>query len=125
MSLPNFTAEATLYMSARSYWTHGVGTTTGGAIVPQLPRQSLLECLSGCYNPGYGEGPAWNFQCRDDCFQSWESTPQSGPPHPPTQYCRPKCGPCTADPESSLGGSRVCVTRDCDTTDTPCRLHRR
>ena len=42
------------------------------------------------------------------------------PPGGGGQRCRPACGPCQSDPDSSTGRSRFCIRANCDDYSRPC-----
>lgn len=110
MNIPNFTADASLYETVAGYRSARTfaGRAGGISVVPQL-RRSIGFCMADCdYTTS---DPLSNAACKFDCM---DQGGDDGPSGPPTQTCRPSCGPC-------IGGIRTCITRDCDTYERSCR----
>jgi hypothetical protein len=109
MTMPTFTADASLYRSGSHYrMAMTVDRVAGGPnVLPQL--RSIGFCMADCdYNIG---DPLSNAACKFDCLGQGGD---GGPSGPPTQHCRPSCGPC-------IDGTRVCIRADCETVERPCR----
>jgi len=109
MSMPNFTAEASLYATTALYRTATVGgsMTDGRAILPQL--RSTGFCMADCdFN---STDPLSNAACKFDCLN--DGGGGGGPSGPGGPSCKPSCGPC-------VDGTRLCIKADCDTYERSC-----
>ena len=105
MNLPGFTAEASIYQPARSYKA-GASRRRGG------PANSVQAALAV-----YVDG---RFVCNGEVneFGFIDCGPIGGGGGP---LCRPACGRCMPDDESPTGKSRLCILRNCDDVQRPCR----
>ena len=110
MTMPTFTADASLYRSGAHYRMARTVHDGSGArtVLPQL-RRSTGFCMADCdYTTS---DPLSNAICKFDCM---DQGGDDGPSGPSADYCRPSCGPC-------IGGTRTCVTADCETYERTCR----
>lgn len=110
MTMPTFTADASLYRSGSHYrMASTLHPVTGGrTVLPQLMKSTGF-CMADCdYTTS---DPLSNMVCKFGCMEQGGDDGPSGPSGP---SCRPACGPC-------IGGIRTCVTPDCETYERTCR----
>jgi len=108
MTMPTFSADASLYRSGSRYrMASAIHPMTGGrTVLPQL--RPIGFCMADCdYTTS---DPLSNMVCKFDCMEQGGDGGPSGPSGP---RCRPSCGPC-------IDGTRICVTPDCETYERPC-----
>ena len=101
MNMPGLTAGASLYNASGRYRIPARSTATRAArVMPQLP---IGFCMANCDNDDY--------VCKFRCLEQGDP---GGPHSPPQEQCRPGCGPCLRDSESTTGRSKTCIRRNCD-----------
>ena len=103
MNMPGFTAEASLSKQGKFYRLPATYVSDSFGVEPQL-RKTDYECVHDCLEAGGGD--ICNFFCTENV------DPGSGGGG--GQQCRPSCGPCTRDPDSRSGRSRLCIDAKCD-----------
>ena len=122
MSMPSFTAEASLYTTSERYRCAGfsrvdriaIGQTAG--ILPQLIATSeYWRCVAEHNEAGFPSDLS-DFFCRGE-----EGDPRGGGgPSPPADVCPPSCTTCR--PVTGRSGRwKTCVKRDCETYEVRCQ----
>jgi hypothetical protein len=103
MNMPGFTAEASLSKQGKFYRLPATYVSDSFGVQPQL-RKTDFECVHDCLEAGGGD--ICNFFCTENV--------DPGGGGGGGQQCRPSCGPCTRDPDSRTGRSRLCINAKCD-----------
>jgi hypothetical protein len=103
MNMPGFTAEASFSKQGKFYRLPATYVSDSFGVQPQL-RKTDFECVHDCLEAGGGD--ICNFFCTENV--------DPGGGGGGGQQCRPSCGPCTRDPDSRTGRSRLCINAKCD-----------
>lgn len=117
MTLPTFSAEASIYRSTATYIAGSTGVSTdavamgpAAVILPQLiATGEYWNCVAEHYEAGFPMNMS-NFFCAGEGGGE-------GPTGPQEPTCRPGCGPC-------INGVRTCITYDCSDYERPCSTRR-
>ena len=102
MTMPTFTADASLYRSGAHYRMARTVHDGSGArtVLPQL-RRSTGFCMADCdYTTS---DPLSNAACKFDCMEGGGDGGPSGPSEP---RCRPSCGPSARGGASAHGADK-------------------
>lgn len=89
MSLPNFTADASLYKSSQHYLARTF-TQAVGDIQPAQSSDCDPNCIADCRD--LCAGPNSDERCINECIQALGCC--SPPPDPPPPCCEPGCVDC-------------------------------
>lgn len=115
MNLPGFTAENSLQSNGHYRAMPGAfaGFTNLRGVVPQLP---IGFCQANCdrISDSFLRSVC-NLNCLDSGGSGGGGVGGGG------HVCRPACGRCYPNEDSPTGLSRLCILRNCEDVERPCR----
>ena len=118
MSLPGFTAEASLYQTSACYHMVGSLNTVIGSrgVVPQQDQSQPVPYCSYLCNGSDDQ------ICMDWCVNTALGGLFGGDGFGMTKpwRCRPQCSPCQPEPDLGSGLWRACLNPSCEITDLRC-----